>query len=151
MADAEGSGPGRPDFWRIFRMYGRETAVDRRNNRRFTIWCLVWAAAIIGATWIVKSFDDLPGSAAWIIAAVPNVFAFAALVSYMRFLRMTDELQRRIQIEGLAVGFGVGWIFAMGYLVMQSAGAPALPLTAMILVMTGGWIVGNLLAIRHYR
>ena len=69
----------------------------------------------------------------------------------MRFLRMTDELQRRIQIEGLAVGFGVGWIFAIGYLVMQSAGAPALPVTAMILVMTGGWIVGNLLAIRHYR
>ena len=141
----------RPGFWRVFGMYNNQTPVDQRNSQRFTMWCLAWAAAIIAATWIIKGIDTLPATAAWIIATAPNLLAFAALVSYMRFLRMTDEMQRRIQIEGLAVGFGVGWIFAIGYLVMQSAGAPELPVTAMILVMTGGWIAGNLLAIRHYR
>lgn len=151
MTEPERNSPGRPGFWNLFRMYDCETPVDRRNNRRFTIWCLAWAGTIITATWIIESFDNLPTAATWTIATLPNVFAFLALVSYLRFLRMTDELQRRIQIEGLAVGFGVGWIFAIGYLVMQSAGAPELPVTAMILIMTGGWIAGNLLAIRHYR
>lgn len=151
MEKPETGNGDRPGFWTVFGMYRNQTAVDQRNSQRFTVWCLGWAAAIIGATWIIKSVDALPNTAAWIIAAVPNLFALLALISYMRFLRMTDEMQRRIQIEGLAVGFGVGWIFAIGYLVMQSAGAPELPVTAMILVMTAGWIIGNLLAIRHYR
>ena len=144
--DKEDSG-----LWRIFHMYRGQTEVDQRNNQKFTLWCLAWAIAIIAATWAIKSIPGLPSIVTWTVAIVPNLFAFLALISYMRFLRMTDEMQRRIQIEGLAVGFGVGWIFAIGYLVLQAAGAPELSVTAMILVMTGGWIAGNILAIRHYR
>ncbi len=127
------------------------TPIDQANNRRFTFWCIAWAIAILAATWTVTMVEALPKAAAWVIAALPNIFAIGALVSYMRFLRMTDELQRRIQVEGLAVGFGVGWIFAIGYLVLQAAGAPQLPVTAMILVMTAGWIVGTIRAVRHYQ
>jgi hypothetical protein len=127
------------------------TPIDRRNNRRFTGWCLAWAAALIGATWIVDSYDSVVGPIAWLVALSPNIFAIGALVAYLRFLRMADEMQRRIQIEGLAIGFGTGWIFTIGYLVLQTAGAPAIPLSAIILVMTAGWIVGNIIAVRHYR
>lgn len=130
---------------------GAGTAADRRNNRRFTVWCLAWAAALIGATWIVDSYDSVVGPIAWLVALSPNIFAIGALVAYLRYLRMADEMQRRIQVEGLAIGFGTGWIFTIGYLVLQSAGAPAIPLTAIILVMTAGWIVGNIIAVRHYR
>ena len=150
MTESEESTPQRTTFWQMI-TFGCGTEADRRNNRRFTMWCIAWALAIIGSTWIVETFEGLPRIPAILIALAPNVFAFAALIAYMRFLRMTDELQRRIQIEGLAVGFGVGWIFAIGYLVLQSVGAPALSVTAMILVMTAGWIVGNVMAIRHYR
>ena len=127
------------------------TPTDRRNNRRFTYWCIAWAVTLIGATWMIKNVEAVSGVGAWLIALVPNVFALGALVAYMRFLRMTDELQRRIQVEGLAVGFGIGWIFAIGYQVMEAAGAPELPITAMILVLTGGWVLGTLLAIGRYR
>jgi hypothetical protein len=106
---------------------------------------------MIGATWIVKSYDSVVGPIAWLVALSPNILAIGALVAYLRFLRMADEMQRRIQVEGLAIGFGTGWIFAIGYLVLQAAGAPAIPLTAIILIMTAGWIVGNIIAMRHYR
>lgn len=151
MTESEGNSPERSKFWRIMSMYTGETETDHRNNRQFTLWCIAWAAAIITATWIIKSFDGLPPALLWIIAVLPNVLAFGALVAYLRFLRMTDELQRRIQVEGLAVGFGVGWIFAIGYLVLQAAGAPELPVPAMVLVMTAGWIGGTLRAVRHYQ
>ena len=151
MKNAETDNGDRPVFSRLFSLYGNETPVDRQNSKKFTLWCIAWAIAIIAANWVVSTFDGMPSTAAWIVAALPNFFALCALAAYMRFLRMTDEMQRRIQIEGLAVGFGVGWFFAIGYLVFQSAGAPTLPVTAMILVMTAGWIIGNLLAIRHYR
>ena len=139
----------KPSVWQT--ICGTGTATDHRNNRVTLIWCIVWAATIIGATWIIKNVDAVSGAAAWIVALIPNVFALAALVSHLRYLRMTDELQRRIQIEGLAIGFGVGWIFAIGYQVAQAAGAPELPITTMILVMTAGWVFGTTRAARHYR
>ncbi len=150
MPDAKHTNPDRVPLWQKLAM-GCGTDTDRRNNLRFTMWSIAWALALISATWIVNFFEGLPAALAWLIALSPNVFAIGALIAYMRFLRMTDELQRRIQIEGLAIGFGTGWIFAIGYLVLQSVGAPDLPVTAMILVMTGGWILGTLLATRHYR
>ena len=140
----------RLSFWQRITI-GDGTAVDRENNRRFTIWCFGWATAVVAATWLVESFDSIDGALAWLVAMSPNVFALGALVAYLRMLRMADEMQRRIHIEGLAIGFGAGWIFTIGYLVLQSAGAPDLPLTTTILVMTAGWIVGNIIAVRHYR
>ena len=148
--DASDDEPERISFWQMI-TFGCGTAVDRENNRRFTYWCVAWAFAIIAATWIVEALEALPLPVAWAVALSPNVLAFFALRAYLRFLRMTDEMQRRIQVEGLAIGFGVGWIFAIGYLVLQSAGAPRLQATTMILVMTAGWIFGNIRAIRHYR
>ena len=151
MTEPQRNHPERSKIWRLTGMNNCETETDFANNKTLTFWCLGWAAAIIGATWLIKTFTELPAPLTWLIALLPNVLAVFALVAYLRFLRMTDELQRRIQLEGLAVGFGVGWIFAIGYLVFQAAGAPELPITAMILVMTAGWITGTLRAVRHYQ
>lgn len=150
MIDDTGDRAPRTTFWQMI-SFGCGTAVDRDNNRRLTLWCLAWAAAVIGATWIVTHVDGLPRPAAIAVALLPNAFALGALYAYLRFLRMADELQRRIQIEGLAIGFGACFLFAIGWLVLQSAGLPDLPLATMILVMSGGWIAGNLIALRHYR
>jgi hypothetical protein len=60
-------------------------------------------------------------------------------------------LQRRIQLEGLAFGFGGGWFFAIGYQVLERAGAPELTAPAVIVAMTGAWGVGQILAIRRYQ
>lgn len=126
------------------------TKTDRANNKRFSIWCIAWAIAIVAATWVLKNLEGLPASLAWIIALAPNLLALGALVSYLRLLRMADEMQRKIHVEGLAVGFGTGWIFALGYLALEAAGAPELSVTTMVLVMTGGWMLGTVLATRHY-
>lgn len=139
----------RTSLWRVLcGLTGTE--IDRINNKRFTIWCLAWAIAIVAATFLIKSFDSMPTALAWGLALVPNLLALGALVSYLRLLRMTDEMQRKIHVEGLAVGFGTGWIFALGYLVLEAVGAPELSVTAMVLVMTGGWMLGTFLAVRHY-
>ena len=74
-----------------------------------------------------------------------------ALKSYLTFLRMTDELQRRVQIEGLAIGFGTGYAIAIGYLVAEAAGAPPLGLHFLILFMTAGWLIGNFTAMKRYQ
>lgn len=139
----------RSSLWRaLCGMTGTET--DRVNNKRFTVWCLAWAIAIVTVTWLIKNIDGLPAPLAWGLALAPNILALGALVAYMRLLRMTDEMQRKIHVEGLAVGFGTGWIFALGYMALEAAGAPELSVVTMVLVMTGGWMLGTYLAVRHY-
>lgn len=49
------------------------------------------------------------------------------------------------------MGFGAGYLFAIGYLVAEAAGAPPLDVTFIILVMTAGWLIGNVVAMRHYQ
>ncbi len=149
MTDPQNSDFERPTLWQIL-CFSTGTEVDRTNNRYFTWWCIAWALAIVGSTWLIKNLEGLPAIFAWLLALAPNLLAIGALFSYLRLLRMTDEMQRRIHIEGLAMGFGAGWLFAIGYLVFEAAGAPQLSLTGMILVLTGGWMLGTGLAVRRY-
>ncbi len=64
---------------------------------------------------------------------------------------MADELLRKIQLEGLALGFGAGVIFAMSYQLLERAGAPQLQVSDTVVVMMVGWAVGQLLGLRRYR
>ena len=150
MSDTEKPDSGRSRFWWITGITASTSPADQANNRRFSFWCILWALAIVAASAVV-TFDGLPRPAAWLIALSPNVFGFLALSAYLRFLRMTDELQRRIQLEGLAIGFGIGVMFALGYLVLEAAGAPELSVTAMIMVMMVGWVFGTMRAVRRYQ
>ena len=127
------------------------TALDRRNQYVFISWLFIWSLGFVAAAWALKHADGLSDAARWLIAAAPNVAGIGALLAYMRFLRMTDELVRKIQLEGLAIGFGAGAIFALGYQLLQQAGAPQLDISDLAVVMMVGWSAGQILGMRRYR
>ncbi|MEM1436579.1 MAG: hypothetical protein AAGG11_21190 [Pseudomonadota bacterium] len=135
-------------FWS--RLSGEGTATDRANTQLLNRWSLAWALLIVAAAWTLR-YVAMPAPAQWAVALAPNLIALVVLQRYLRFLRMTDELLRRIHLEGLAVGFGTSYIFAIGYLIAQGAGAPPLNLTFFILAMTTAWLVGNITAMKRYR
>ena len=137
-------------IWHYLGAGGADTATDQANNKRLSLWSMVWAFSIIAATAAVAGME-LPAAIKWSIVILPNLVALMTLRSYLKFLRMTDELQRKVQIEGLAVGFGTGWGFTIGYLVAEAAGAPPLNLAFLVLIMTGGWLTGNWIAMRRYQ
>lgn len=129
---------------------GHGTVTDQKNNRRLNRYSLIWAGALIGASALIGGVD-MPAPLRWVVALAPNVFALLALTGYLRILRMTDEMIRRIHLEGLAVGFGATYIFVIGYLLAEHAGAPPLNLAFLTLIMTAGWIGGNIRAARSYQ
>ena len=90
------------------------------------------------------------GAAAIAVALVPVVVGFLALAAYLRFLRQADEMTRRMQLEGLAIGFGAGIVFTMGYPVLETAGWPVVPDSTPAVVLMVGWGVGQILAVRRY-
>lgn len=130
---------------------GDSTPRDRRNQLRVLAVLLCWAAGSIGVSVLIRRGVLTPGPLAWAVAAVPLLLGFGVLVAYARFLREADELQRLVQLQGLALGFG-GTFFTMAtWKLLARLGAPPLELDDLGMVMAVFYALGSLLAWRRYR
>lgn len=137
--------------WREVIMACSGTANDRRNQYWFVGWCLSWAISFTAMTQYLLSDHGLSAQMAWALAAVPNVFGVLTLLAYLRFLRGADEFLQKLQLEALAIGFGVSIVFAMGYQLFEHVGAPKIEINNLLLVMIAGWMAGQLYGIWKYR
>jgi hypothetical protein len=127
------------------------SAADRRNQYYFLAWVLLWAVGFVAVAWAQRPDVGLEGGAVWAVAAAPLALSIPPLLAYLRFLRMTDELLRKIQLDGLALGFGAGLIVALGYPFLERAGAPELGSSGIAMTMLVSWAVGQLVGIARYR
>ena len=94
-----------------------------------------------------------PNSAWWRIplALTPVVPAIFALIAYMRFVGRIDELQRRIQFEAIAFGFGSAAILTFSYGFLEGVGFPHLSWIFVLPLMIALWGVGGVVASWRYR
>lgn len=123
---------------------------DRRNGRRIIAASALWAVVFVASSWVLGG-DSVPaGGAAWAIAALCVVLGLVALAAYRRYLLEADELTRRIQLEGVAFGFGAGLVFSLTYELFRQAGAPDIGMTHGGTVLVVGYIVGVLRATHQY-
>lgn len=88
--------------------------------------------------------------ALWAVAILPGLLGVALVFVYLHMLREMDEFMRRVQLEGLAVGFGAGVVFAITYGLLEQVGAPESG-NRPIVVMMFAWAAGQLLALWRYR
>ena len=149
MNDIKDNETGQKSFWGQH-MHGYGTETDRRNQKQFTLWALLWAITLVASTWLLREeFFSAPLS--WLFAIVPSLVGLGGLFAYMRFLREADELVRKIELEGLAIGFGIGVLFLMGYQLLEQVGLPAISAHITAAVMLFAWLFGQVLARRRYR
>ncbi|GHO59767.1 hypothetical protein [Ktedonobacter robiniae] len=94
-----------------------------------------------------------PTSAWWRIplALIPVVPAAFAMFAYMRFIRRMDELQRHIQLEGLAFGFASVGLLTFSYGFLENIGFPHVSWIYIFPLMLVLWCIGSALAARRYR
>jgi hypothetical protein len=66
------------------------------------------------------------GGPAWALiwALLPMIPAIGVVAAVARYIRRVDELQRRVVLESLSVGFAVGMVTALGCALARSAGVP---------------------------
>jgi len=127
------------------------TKRDKRNERKFTAWCFIWAVCYTGAHWLLKSDHVLAAPIIWSLVIVPNVISIIAVFAYARYLRMADELVQKIQLQGLAFGFAGGILVTAGYQLFEVAGAPELKTDHILMTMIFGWTAGQLYGHWKYR
>ena len=116
------------------------TPRDHRNTIIFAIWQGLWFVSLIGTqslfnvhllgdVAVVRHFrrELVPaGVLHWLVAALPLLIGAGALWFWLRYLREADELQRRIQLNAVAFGFGVTFVWITSYAALIAAGAPTL-------------------------
>jgi hypothetical protein len=127
------------------------TPQDRRNSRHFTLWCLAWAIAYVGAHWALKADLELATALVWLLVSTPILLMIAAVFSYMHFLRNADELLQKIQVQGLAMGFGAGVVFVTGYQLLEAAGASEMQTDHLLVLMMFSWMAGQIHGAWRYR
>lgn len=124
---------------------------DIANYRRFFILSLVWGASVILTIWTLKVWGEALGPVAYALALVPTVAFLAMSWAYVRFLNGADELTRKIHMEAMAAGFGVGLVCMLGYPILEVAGAPPLDLADAVFPTVVAYVLAFYLSKRRYR
>ena len=98
---------------------------------------------------VINSNPDAPWTT--LVALLPAVPAAFVVRAYVRHLRRLDELELRIQYEGLAIGFWASALVMFSYGFLEGIGFPHLNWTFTWAVMLGMWGVGVVISARRYR
>ena len=122
------------------------------------VYLMQYAGAIIAyvivlaASVLVLANNPDPG-APWRIpvALLPVVPASLLIMALVRYMRGIDELQRHIQLEAIAFGFGGTGVLTFGYGFLQGVGFPPLNWTFVFPLMIGLWGIGVAIAGRRYQ
>jgi hypothetical protein len=85
------------------------------------------------------------------LRACPVVLFIGLLRAYLRFVRGTDELQRLIQLQALAVGFGAGILLLVHWELFEFLGAPGMDPSDAVMVPIFAWIFSQLYLGWRYR
>jgi hypothetical protein len=94
-----------------------------RNQRLVILWSLVWMSSWVGVTLALKSGWLAAGAPGIVAALVSACLGIGTALAYRRFLNEADEVQRQIELEALALGFGVGLVGGFAYWLLERSGA----------------------------
>ena len=111
-----------------------------------------WAGTFMGATFILgDEYYGLESLVGYGLGGASIILGVLSVYAYWNFLHHCDELQQRIQLNGLALGFGVGLVFMMGYRLLERMGAPVMDVNDPVFIMTMSYVLGVLISNRSYR
>lgn len=102
---------------------GPAVARTRRNQAVVLLWSLVWMISWVGVTLALTRGWLSQGAPGTVAAILSSSLGVGTLLAYRRFLKEADELQRRIEVEALALAFGVGLVGGLAYWLLQRSGA----------------------------
>lgn len=132
---------------------GSETADSRElhNPLRAAGAILLWAACFTGCSLLIEKGLAGDGIFPWLVGSIPFIPAVMVLLAYARFLREADELQRLIQLQALALGFGGAFFALAGYEIFEKLGAPEAGFSELMVAQAIFYSIGIWVGWRRYR
>jgi hypothetical protein len=121
----------------------------RRYSAEMLLAMAAYVVVLCGSLAIVKRFEM--GSLKYAVVLAPMLPCAFALSAVVRALGRVDELQRKIQLEALAIAFGATAFLTFAYGFLEGAGLPHLSWIWVWPLMGGLWMVGIGIAKSRYR
>lgn len=124
---------------------------DLKNANRVNLLALLWAATLMLSTYLTEG-EQLNGVILTIVFSLHTLIGIAMLVSYRHFLIQLDEMERKVQLDALALSVGVTIICFSSYSILEN-GAIVPPLNAayLIALMALTYMVGIIKGRINYR
>lgn len=125
---------------------------DLKNANRVNFLALLWALTLMISTYLAQA-DMLDSAPTLIIAfVIHTVIGIAMLLSYKHFLTQLDELERKVQLDALALAVGIAIISFSSYSILAKAGTlPPLNSAYLIALIALTYMVGIIKGRLAYR
>jgi hypothetical protein len=121
----------------------------KRYTREFVSSMAVYTLMVPVSIWLLKHHAHSPLRYLYaVLPVIPSAFAMWAAI---RFFRGLDELQRRIQFEGIAFSFLATCAIALTWGFLQNAGLPHADVIWVAPLLIFLWGVGRCIAARRYQ
>ena len=124
---------------------------DRRNSRKVNGWGLAWMSCWVVVSLLISRELVPPGIATYAAVLIPTALGVATLVAYVKFLREAEELERKIQLDALALGFGVGLVAAVSWELLKELGVVEGDPSTVLGFMMLAYCLGLWFGFRRYR
>lgn len=129
------------------------TAQTKKNTIRLFFWSVAWVLATAGASFGPKSlwdFNTLPT----ILGVLVHIgIGFGMIRVFKQYLLELDELQRKIQLDAMALSLGIGLVLGSSYELLEDIKLipfePEIP--HLIILMSLTYVVGTVLGHRKYQ
>ena len=121
----------------------------KRYLREFLSSMAAYSVMVPVSIWLLKGHEHSP--VRFLLAVLPVIPSAFAMWAAIRFFRGLDELQRRIQFEGMAFAFLGTCLICLAWGFLQNAGLPHADViwVAPLLIML--WGLGLGIASRRYQ
>ncbi|WP_258405233.1 hypothetical protein [Shewanella mesophila] len=118
-------------------------ARDLKNANKVNLLALLWVASLALSSYLLK---QEPLSASWLVATlfvVHSTIGILMILAYKRFLTQLDEMERKIQLDALALAVGVTIVGFSSYSVLDLADmVPDLKASYVIVSIAVTYMVG---------
>jgi hypothetical protein len=117
------------DFSRRKPMQAETQSVDQRafkNVIPVAIWTAAWVLTLAVVRFGPVLIWNSNPVAGWIALAANVAVGIGLILMYVRYLQRLDELQRKIQVDAMALALGVGVVGGIAYAAANSIGLIAL-------------------------
>jgi hypothetical protein len=121
----------------------------KRYLKEFGTSMAAYVVVVFASVWLLKHHVHSP--LRFFVAVLPVVPAAFAMRAAIRYFRGLDELQRRIQIEGLAFSFNATCLIALSWGFLQNAGLPHADVIWVAPLLVFLWGIGTCISKRRYQ
>jgi hypothetical protein len=121
----------------------------KRYLKEFGSSMAAYTVMVPVSIWLLKGHEHSP--LRYVFAVLPVIPSAFAMWAAIRFFRGLDELQRRVQFEGMAFSFLATCIITLTWGFLQNAGLPHADIIWVTPLLIMLWGLGLCMASRRYQ